>query len=79
MKKGVLLGLGIFVAGLLVIILYGLVKGFNDIAGAIDLITGLATGLIIIGLIVLFISVLIEQQHGKKEMKEKIKKEDLEP
>jgi fucose permease len=79
MKKGVILGLGIFALGLLVIIIYGLIQGFNDIVGAMDLITGLATGLIMVGLIVLFISVLIEQQKGKKEMNEKIKKEDLEP
>lgn len=79
MKKGVILGLGTFALGLLIIILWGLLQGFNDIVKSMDLITGLATGLIMVGLIVLFISVLIEQQHGKKEMKEKIKKEDLEP
>jgi len=79
MKKGVILGLVIFAIGLLILIIYGLIQGFNDIVGAMDLITGLATGLIMVGLIVLFVAVLIEQQHGKREMKERIKKEDLEP
>ena len=46
---------------------------------ALDLVTGFVIGLIIIGLIILFVSIVIEQRRGTKKMKEEIKKEDLEP
>ena len=46
---------------------------------ALDLVTGFVIGLIVIGLIVLFVSILIEQRKDAKKMKEEIKKEDLEP
>jgi hypothetical protein len=41
----------------------------------------MATGVagIIIGLLLLFITILIEQQQGKRKMRKDIKKEDLEP
>jgi len=45
----------------------------------LDYVTGFVIGLIVIGLIVLFASILIEQRRDTKKMKEEIKEEDLEP
>jgi len=41
--------------------------------------TALVGGLIIIGIIVIFVSVIIDRYHETEEIKEKIPKEDLEP
>jgi hypothetical protein len=67
------------VAGIIIWVAYGLYLGFEEIMEAIDIITGLVAGLIIIGLIVLIISIVFEQRRDTKKMKEEIKKEDLEP
>ena len=79
MNKGATLGIILLAAGIIVWIAYGVYLGFDEIMQAIDLITGLVAGLIILGVIVLIISIVIEQRKDTREMKEKIKKEDLEP
>ena len=79
MKKGSTIGLILLVAGIIIWVAYGLYLGFEEIMEAIDIITGLVAGLIIIGLIVLIISIVFEQRRDTKKMKEEIKKEDLEP
>jgi len=79
MSKGTLVGFSLLIAGILIWIAYGLYLGFEEIMQALDLVTGFVIGLIIIGLIVLFISIVIEQRKNTKKMKEEIKKEDLEP
>ena len=79
MKKGSTVGLILLVAGIIIWIGYGLYLGFDEIMQAIDLVTGFVVGLIIIGLIVLIVSIVIEQRKDTKKMKEEIKKEDLEP
>jgi Na+/alanine symporter len=79
MKKGSTIGLLLLVAGIVIWIAYGLYLGFDEIMQAIDFVTGLIAGLIIIGLIVLFVSIVLEQRKDTKKMKEEIKKEDLEP
>jgi low affinity Fe/Cu permease len=79
MKKGATIGLMLLVAGIIIWIGYGLYLGFEEIMQALDLVTGFIAGLIILGIIVLIISIILEQCKDTKEMKEKIKKEDLEP
>jgi uncharacterized membrane protein len=79
MSKGATLGIILLATGIILWIAYGLYLGFEEIMQAIDLITGFVAGLIILGVTVLIISIVIEQCKDTKEMKEKIKKEDLEP
>jgi hypothetical protein len=79
MSKGTLIGFSLLIGGILIWIAYGLYLGFEEIMQALDLVTGFIIGLILVGLIVLFVSIFIEQQKGKKKIKEEIKKEDLEP
>ncbi|MEF8847945.1 MAG: hypothetical protein V5A68_02295 [Candidatus Thermoplasmatota archaeon] len=78
MKNGKI-GMYLLVLGIVLWFLYGLFEGFNEIISALNLITGFLSALVVLGVIILFISVLIEQQKGKKKMKKEIKKEDLEP
>jgi hypothetical protein len=80
MSNGKAVGMIIFVLGILIIIGYGLYQGFENLKlEEIDAVIAIGVVAIVIGLIVLFISIIIEQQEGKKKMKEEIKKEDLEP
>lgn len=79
MEKGTSIGLILLVFGIFLWIAYGLYLGFEEIMQAIDYVTGFIAGLILIGLIILIISIIIEQRKGTKKMREEIKKEDLEP
>jgi low affinity Fe/Cu permease len=79
MKKGSTIGLLLLVAGIVIWISYGLYLGFDEIMQAIDIVTGFIVGLIVIGLIVLIVSIVLEQRKDTKKMKEEIKEEDLEP
>ena len=80
MAKGKTIGMVIFVAGIIILLGYGLYQGFENLSlENIDAIIAIGVIAIILGLIILFISIVIEQQKGKKKMKEEIKKEDLEP
>ena len=80
MGKGATIGLAIFVIGIIVLLGYGLYQGFENLSlENIDAVIAIGVGAVIIGLLALFISIVIEQQKGKKKMKEEIKKEDLEP
>jgi hypothetical protein len=79
MKKGTSIGLILLVVGIILWIGYGLYLGFAEIMEAIDYVTGFIVGIILLGLIVLIISIFIEQRKGTKKMREEIKKEDLEP
>ena len=79
MSKGTLIGFSLLIGGILIWIVYGFYRGFEEIMQALDLVTGFVIGLIVIGLIVLFASILIEQRKDAKKMKEEISKEDLEP
>jgi len=79
MSKGTTIGILLLVVGIILWIVYGLYLGFEEIMQALDLVTGFVAGLIIIGVIVLIISIIIEQLKDTKKMREKIKKEDLEP
>ena len=79
MSKGSMVGFSLLIGGILIWIVYGFYLGWDEIMKALDIVTGFVIGLIVIGLIVLFVSILIEQQKDKKKMKEEISKEDLEP
>ena len=79
MTKGTSIGLALLVVGILLWIAYGLYLGFDEIMQALDLVTGFTAGLIVIGFIILFASIIIEQRKGTKKMKQEIKKEDMEP
>jgi len=79
MNKGTTAGLILVVAGIIIWIAYGIYLGFEEIMQALDLVTGFIAGIILIGLIVLIVSIVIEQRRDTKKMKEEIKKEDLEP
>ena len=80
MNKGKTAGMTIFVLGLIIIIGYGLYQGFEKLSlEEIDWIIATGVIAIVLGLIILFASIIVEQQKGKKKMREEIKKEDLEP
>jgi uncharacterized membrane protein len=79
MRKGPSIGLLLVVAGIVILIAYGLYLGFGEILQALDYVTGFVVGLILVGLIVLIGSIVIEQRKDIKEVREKIKEEDLEP
>ncbi len=79
MNKGTTAGLILVVAGIIIWIAYGIYLGFEEIMQALDLVTGFIGGIILVGLIVLIVSIVIEQRRDTKKMKEEIKKEDLEP
>lgn len=79
MKKGVTIGFTLFIGGIILLLLYGTYLGFKEIVSSIDLITGLLGGIVGIGLIILIISIIIEQRENTKETLGKIDKEDLKP
>ena len=79
MSKGTSIGIILLAAGIILWIVYGLYLGFEEIMQAIDFVTGFIVGLVLIGLIVLIISIIIEQRRDTKKMREEIKEEDLEP
>ncbi|RLF42340.1 MAG: hypothetical protein DRN12_00620 [Thermoplasmata archaeon] len=79
MKKGTTIGFSLFIGGLILLIIYDLYLGFEEIIKSMDLIMGILGGITILGLIILVVSIVIEQQKNKKETLEKIRKEDLEP
>ncbi len=78
MNNGKKIGMALFVLGLLILIIYGFYQGFQNIK-EIDLVIALGSGILLIGLVTLFASIIIEQRQGTKKMKEEISKEDLEP
>lgn len=71
-------GMVLFVIGIIILVAYGIYQEFQNME-IIDPIIAIGIGAMIIGLLVLFISIFIEQQKGKKKMEEEISKEDLEP
>jgi len=79
MEKWTSVGLVTIAIGILLWIAYGLYLGFEDIIDILDVVTGFVAVLIVVGVCILFISVIIEKRRETKKMREKIKKEDLEP
>ncbi|KYK26895.1 hypothetical protein AYK20_08465 [Thermoplasmatales archaeon SG8-52-1] len=80
MSNGKTIGMAMFVIGIIILIGYGLYQGFENLSlENIDAVIAIGVIAIILGIIILFVTILMEQQKGKKKMKEEIKKEDLEP
>jgi len=79
MTDGKTIGMALFIGGIVLLIGYGIVLGFEDLADNIDRITGLLLGTIIIGLVILIISIVSEQMRDSKATMAPIAKEDLEP
>ena len=80
MSNGKTIGMALFVAGIIILIGYGLYQGFENLSlENIDAVIAIGNIAIVLGIIILFVTILMEQQKGKKKMKEEIKKEDLEP
>ena len=78
MKKTKTLGMSLFVLGIIILILYGMYQGLQNIE-TIDYVILSGTVILVVGFLTLLISIVIEQQRGKEKIKKEIKKEDLEP
>jgi len=76
LSKGTIIGLVIFIAGIVLMSGYSLYLGVQEITDNVVLLSGL---IIVIGAIILIVSIIIDQQKNKKEWSEKISKEDLRP
>jgi uncharacterized membrane protein YgaE (UPF0421/DUF939 family) len=79
MDNGKTIGLTMFVTGIILLIIYGIMQDFSAIIETLDIISGAILGLIFLGLIILIISIVIEQKKDTKETMKDIKKEDLKP
>ncbi len=80
MKKTTKFGMMIFVIGVVIVLLYGLYEGFQNINfEELRIVPTFGFIVLIAGLVILFISIVFEQREGVKKMKNEIKKEDLEP
>ena len=79
MKTGTTIGLALFGGGIILLIIYGIIQGFEELTQAMDLITMALSGIIIIGFLVLLSTIVIEQRKDTKKTMEHIKKEDLKP
>jgi len=79
MNKGTILGLLLVIIGVVIYAFYALWLGAEHIKLALFSPAGLIGALIIIGIIMIFVSVIVDRYHECEEIKEKIPKEDLEP
>jgi SNF family Na+-dependent transporter len=79
MSNGKTIGMILFVGGIILLIAYGLYLGFEELLEALDFLSGFFLGLILVGLVVLIVSIVIEQRRDTKKMMNEIEKEELEP
>ena len=79
MGNGKTIGLGLFIGGIILLLIYGIASGFEEIVQSMDIVSGILVGLTLLGLLVLIISIVFEQRKDTKETLKDIKKEDLEP
>ncbi|MFO8078413.1 MAG: hypothetical protein R6U21_07225 [Thermoplasmatota archaeon] len=79
MNNGKTIGMILFFGGILLLIGYGIIQGFNEIMESLNLISGFLIGIIIIGFLTLLIAIILEQKKDTTENMKKIKKEDLKP
>jgi hypothetical protein len=79
MKTETTIGLALFGGSIILLIIYGMIQGFEELTQAMDSITIAISGIIIIGFIVLLVSIVMEQRKDTKKTMEHIKKEDLKP
>lgn len=68
----------LFVGGIILLIAYGLYQGIRNIK-EIDIVIFIGAMAIIIGLLLLLITIVMEQRRDTKRMKKEIRKEELEP
>ena len=80
MKKSQIIGLTLFVGGIILIYLYSAIQALQNVdIASIPVLIGLGILAVIIGIIVLLLSVIFEQTSEMKKRREEIKKEDFEP
>jgi uncharacterized membrane protein (DUF106 family) len=79
MNNGKTIGMALFVGGLVLLIIYGLILGLDEILASLDIISGFLIGIILIGLLTLLISIIFEQRTNTKKTLNEINKEDLKP
>jgi len=79
MKIGTTIGLALFGGGIILLIIYGMILGFEEAAQAMDFITITLVGLTSIGFLTLLVTIVIEQRKDTKKTMKHIKKEDLKP
>ncbi|MFO8077181.1 MAG: hypothetical protein R6U21_00860 [Thermoplasmatota archaeon] len=79
MNNGKTIGMILFFGGILLLIGYGIIQGFNEIMESLNLISGFLIGIIIVGFLTLIVAIIMEQKKDTKETMKKIKKEDLKP
>jgi uncharacterized membrane protein (DUF106 family) len=79
MNNGKTIGMALFFGGIILLIIYGLVLGLNEILSSLNLISGFLIGIILIGIATLLISIIIEQRTNTKKTLSEINKEDLKP
>ena len=77
MNRGNIVGMILFIGGIVLLFAYGLYLGFEELIKSLDFISGLLIGLTIIGLFTLIISIAVEQRRNAKETMKNVKKEDL--
>ena len=69
MSNGKTIGMILFVGGILLLIAYGIYKGFQEIE-IIDTVIAIVVGAIILGFLALLVSMVIEHGKDQKKMKE---------
>jgi drug/metabolite transporter (DMT)-like permease len=79
MNKGTILGLILLIGGIVIWAIYSLILTAGEIMQVLNLETAIVGGLIILGIILIFASVIIDRAHEHAKTKEKIPKEDFEP
>ena len=72
-------GLIMCAVGIFLLVIYGLYLGIEKIFDTLDFITGFFLVLVLCGVIIIAVSIFLEQRQDKKTMIKKIKKEDLKP
>ena len=80
MKKGQIIGLTLFIGGIILIYLYYAIQALKNIdIASIPIAILIGAIAVIIGIIALLISIIYEQTSDMKKRKEEIPKEDFEP
>jgi membrane protein insertase Oxa1/YidC/SpoIIIJ len=79
MNNAKTIGMILFFGGILLLIGYGIIQGFNEIMESLNFISGFLIGITIIGFLTLLVAIILEQKKDTTETMKKINKEDLEP
>ena len=79
MNNGKTIGMILFFGGIILLIIYGLVLGLEEILASLNFITGFLIGITLIGLLTLIVTIIFEQRSNTKKTLNEINKEDLKP